>query len=35
VASAVGEGSVAVQQLHRLFELDGIHPRGRAEVGAG
>lgn len=29
VASAVGEGSVAVQQLHRLFELDDRHPKGR------
>jgi thioredoxin reductase (NADPH) len=35
VASAVGEGSVAVQQLHRLFELDGVHPRGRVKVTAG
>jgi thioredoxin reductase (NADPH) len=34
VASAVGEGSVAVQQLHRLDELDGVHPRGRAKAAA-
>ncbi|HEU5308336.1 MAG TPA: FAD-dependent oxidoreductase [Acidimicrobiia bacterium] len=34
VASAVGEGSVAVQQLHRLFELDGLHPRGRVKTVA-
>jgi thioredoxin reductase (NADPH) len=29
VASAVGEGSVAVQLLHRLFHLDDLHPSGR------
>jgi thioredoxin reductase (NADPH) len=29
VASAVGEGSVAVQSLHRLFAADGFQPRGR------
>jgi thioredoxin reductase (NADPH) len=29
VASAVGEGSVAIQFLHHLFELDRLHPRGR------
>jgi thioredoxin reductase (NADPH) len=29
VASAVGEGSVAIQVLHRLFEADRLHPRGR------
>jgi thioredoxin reductase (NADPH) len=29
VASAVGEGSVAVQLLHGLFALDQLHPRGR------
>ncbi len=29
VASAVGEGAVAVQLLHSLFEVDGLHPRGR------
>jgi thioredoxin reductase (NADPH) len=34
VASAVGEGSVAVQQLHRLYELDGVHPRGRVKAAA-
>jgi thioredoxin reductase (NADPH) len=32
VASAVGEGSVAVQLLHRLFDLDDLHPRGRLKV---
>jgi thioredoxin reductase (NADPH) len=29
VASAVGEGSVAVQLLHSLFAADRVHPRGR------
>jgi thioredoxin reductase (NADPH) len=29
VASAVGEGSVAVQLLHGLFAVDRLHPRGR------
>jgi thioredoxin reductase (NADPH) len=29
VASAVGEGSVAIQLLHRLFVDDKLHPRGR------
>ena len=29
VASAVGEGSVAIQLLHRLFVADRLHPRGR------
>ena len=29
VASAVGEGSVAIQLLHRAFEVDSLHPRGR------
>ncbi|HEY6671966.1 MAG TPA: FAD-dependent oxidoreductase [Solirubrobacterales bacterium] len=29
VASAVGEGAVAIQLLHRLFEADRLHPRGR------
>lgn len=28
VASAVGEGSVAIQLLHRLFAADPLHPRG-------
>jgi hypothetical protein len=27
VASAVGEGSVAVQLLHNLFAADRLHPR--------
>lgn len=29
VASAVGEGSAAIQLLHRLFAADRLHPRGR------
>jgi thioredoxin reductase (NADPH) len=29
VASAVGEGSTAIQLLHRLFQADRLHPRGR------
>jgi thioredoxin reductase (NADPH) len=29
VASAAGDGSVAIQLLHRLFALDSLHPRGR------
>jgi thioredoxin reductase (NADPH) len=29
VASAVGEGSAAIQLLHRLFVADRLHPRGR------
>jgi thioredoxin reductase (NADPH) len=29
VASSVGEGSVAIQLLHRMFEVDKLHPRGR------
>jgi thioredoxin reductase (NADPH) len=32
VASAVGEGSVAVQLLHRLFELDDLRPSGRPKA---
>ncbi len=39
VASAVGEGSVAIQLLHGLFAADRLHPRGRpkehAVVGNG
>jgi len=31
VASAVGEGSVAIQLLHDLFSADGLRPRGRLE----
>ena len=31
VASAVGEGSVAIQLVHGLFEADGIGPPGRLE----
>jgi thioredoxin reductase (NADPH) len=34
VASAVGEGSVAIQLLHQLFEADGLHPRGRSAAPA-
>ena len=29
VASAVGEGSVAIQLLHQLFEVERLQPRGR------
>ena len=29
VASAVGEGSVAIQLLHQLFEAEQLEPRGR------
>lgn len=35
VASAVGEGSVAIQLLHSLFEADRLHPRGRPQHPAG
>jgi thioredoxin reductase (NADPH) len=34
VASAVGEGSVAIQTLHRLFEADRLELRGRAKQPA-
>jgi thioredoxin reductase (NADPH) len=34
VASAVGEGSVAIQLLHSLFEADRLHPRGRPKESA-
>jgi thioredoxin reductase (NADPH) len=34
VASAVGEGSGAIQLLHRLFEADRLHPRGRPQEPA-
>lgn len=34
VASAVGEGSVAIQLLHRMFVADGMHPRGRPKEPA-
>src|SRR5215211_2926658 len=34
VASAVGEGSVAIQLLHRLSVRDRLHPRGRPEEPA-
>jgi thioredoxin reductase (NADPH) len=35
VASAVGEGSIAVQQVHQLFATEGLTPRGRtAGLGA-
>jgi thioredoxin reductase (NADPH) len=30
VSSAVGEGSIAVQLVHRLLAADRVHPRGRA-----
>jgi thioredoxin reductase (NADPH) len=35
VASAVGEGSVAIQLLHRLFEADRLRPRGSPQQPAG
>ncbi|QRP49573.1 FAD-dependent oxidoreductase [Amycolatopsis sp. FDAARGOS 1241] len=31
VASAVGEGSVAIQLLHRMFTAEGLRPRGRPQ----
>jgi thioredoxin reductase (NADPH) len=34
VASAVGEGSIAIQLLHRLFAADRLQPRGRPEEPA-
>jgi thioredoxin reductase (NADPH) len=34
VASAVGEGSVAVQLLNSLFAADGLYPRGRPKEPA-
>jgi thioredoxin reductase (NADPH) len=34
VASAVGEGSVAIQLLHRLFAADRLQPRGRPKEPA-
>jgi thioredoxin reductase (NADPH) len=34
VASAVGEGSVAIQLLHSLFEADRLRPRGRPKEPA-
>jgi thioredoxin reductase (NADPH) len=34
VASAVGEGSVAIQLLHGLFVADRLHPRGRPKQRA-
>jgi len=34
VASAVGEGSVAVQLLHRLFALEDRHPSGRPKAAS-
>lgn len=35
VASAVGEGSVAIQLLHQLFAADQLTPRGRPKEPAG
>ena len=35
VASAVGEGSVAIQMLHQLFEAEQLRPRGRSGGAAG
>ena len=34
VASAVGEGSIAVQQLHLFFAAEGLVPRGRPAESA-
>lgn len=34
VGSAVGEGSVAIQLLHRQFAADRLHPRGRPKEPA-
>jgi thioredoxin reductase (NADPH) len=34
VASAVGEGSAAIQLLHGLFAADRLHPRGRRKESA-
>jgi thioredoxin reductase (NADPH) len=34
VASAVGEGSVAIQLLHRMFVADQLDPRGRPKEPA-
>ena len=34
VASSVGEGSVAIQYLHRLFAADHLQPRGRPRESA-
>jgi hypothetical protein len=34
VASAVGEGSAAIQLLHRLFAADRLHPHGRPKEPA-
>lgn len=35
VASAVGEGSIAIQLLHQLFAADELYPRGRPRDAAG
>ena len=35
VASAVGEGSVAIQFLHQLFAGDDLEPRGRPKETTG
>jgi thioredoxin reductase (NADPH) len=35
VASAVGEGSIAVQMLHRYFADEGRRPKGRPAYGEG
>ena len=34
VASAVGEGSIAIQLVHQLFAADRLHPRGRPKEPA-
>ena len=35
VASAVGEGSIAIQTLHQLFQLEQLRPRGRSGRASG
>ena len=35
VASAVGEGSVAIQQVHALFAAERLHPAGRPQGSPG
>ena len=34
VASAVGDGSVAIQLLHEMFATEQLHPRGRSKHSA-
>jgi thioredoxin reductase (NADPH) len=35
VASAVGEGSIAIQFLHQLFAIEQRQPRGRSDGDRG